>query len=520
MQTRGRSQARALILVVLSFITVLALGIASAFVSAVALGATALIVPGTGTPNSDNVANYQQNAWNRYIDGIACTDPVDCANPTLEGIPYPASFWPMTFIPGWCVPGRCDKWNESVGIGVANLNAALEPFLAPSSDEDVFIFGYSQGGAVVANTLQYLAGLDLSDEVKARLQVVTIGGIENPDGGLWQRLAWLRYLFGTPIPIFDVTFNPPMPVDTGIHTTSIGFEYDPVGFAPRYWGNVLAVLNAFVALDTVHGYYLSPNGNDPNATLPYGYTPETLAPQLDCSLNEKNCRTDTFGNSYIIIPALSLPLTDLVRSFADHIGIGWLAKPFIDLVEPVLREAVDLGYDWSGDPGVPRSLSILPFKLFQNWIKVGIDFAVAAVKGVEAFLGNFIRPRATSELEQLERSVQQSQELGPAAESRRDTAPGVEVPRLEVEYYTDQRPGLDPQSDAVDKTAEVIEFPTVDVVEEPIEVPVEEDTTTGASTPGTSGSFDEDAPAVSERGGGSDRESSSDTRTKRTRAAA
>ncbi len=27
------------------------------------------------------------------------------------------------------------------------------------------------------------------------------------------------------------------------------------------------------AFDTVHGYYLSPNGNDETATLPYGYTP-------------------------------------------------------------------------------------------------------------------------------------------------------------------------------------------------------------------------------------------------------
>ena len=33
---------------------------------------------------------------------------------------------------------------------------------------------------------------NLSTEEKQRIQVDTIGGVENPDGGLWQRLAFLR----------------------------------------------------------------------------------------------------------------------------------------------------------------------------------------------------------------------------------------------------------------------------------------------------------------------------------------
>ncbi|BBX18609.1 PE-PPE domain-containing protein [Mycolicibacterium duvalii] len=509
-----RHQARTLFLVILSVFTAIVLGVASAFVSAVALGATALIVPGTGTPEPDRVENYMENAWNRYIDGVACTDPVDCADPTLTGIPYPASFWPLSFIPNWCVPGRCEKWDESVGVGVENLKAALEPFLSPTSDEDVFIFGYSQGGAVVANALEYLGGLGLADEVKERLQVVTIGGIENPDGGMWQRLAWLRYLLGSPVPVLDITFEPAMPVDTGIQTTSIGFEYDPVVLAPRFWGNPFAVLNALAAFDTVHGYYLSPDGNDePTTTMPYGYTPETLAPQLDCSLNEKNCRTDSFGNVYITIPALSLPLTDLVRSFADSAGLGWLAKPFIDLVEPVLREAVDLGYDWSGDPGVPRSLSVLPFKLFQNWIKVGIDFAVAAVKGVEAFLGNFIKPRTTTEIEPSERSERPEltieYEAAPVAtDRRRDTTPEV---KLSVVPEADSPEVV--EEDLTEETVTEEDVTEDDVTEEDV---VEEDAADETESAGEQAG--EDAPAVSER----DRDGAADApaRTKRTRAAA
>lgn len=382
-----RSQVRAVVLVVVSLITAVTLGVASAFVSAVAFGATALIVPGTGTPNADVVDGYRENAWSRYIDGVACTE--DCSDPDLVGIPYPASFWPVSFIPGWCVTGRCDKWNVSVGEGTENLLDALAPFLDPESDEDVYIFGYSQGGAVVANALAELALLDLPDSVKDRLKTVTIGGIENPDGGLWQRLAWLQLFLGNPVPILDLSFDPAMPVDIGIDTTSIGFEYDPVVYAPKYWGNPFAILNMIAAFDEVHGYYLTPNENS-ESPMAYGYDDETLAPQLNCSLNPGNCRTDSFGNTYIMIPATSLPLTNLIRSLADSLGIGGLAKPFIDLVEPVVRELVDLGYDWSGNPGVPSRSTILPFKIFQNWLKVGVDFAIAAVKGVEAFIRNFI----------------------------------------------------------------------------------------------------------------------------------
>ena len=467
-----RNQARALVLVVTSLLTAMCLGIVSAFMGAVALGATALIVPGTGTPNANVVSDYRENVWNWYIDGVACTDAVDCADPDLVGIDYPASFWPMSFLPDWCVAGRCEKWDVSVGEGTDNLIAALAPFLDDTSTENVFIFGYSQGGDVVAQTMEYLAGLNLSDDVKDRLKVVTIGGIENPDGGLWQRLAWLRYLLGEPIPILDLSFEPGMPVDTGIVSTTIGFEYDPVVYAPRYWGNLLAVLNMVAAFDTVHGYYLSPNGEDESAVLPYGYTPGTLAPQLNCDLSPANCRTDSYGNSYIMIPATTLPLTDLVRSLTDSIGLGPLAKPFIDLVEPVLKVMVDLGFDWSGDPGVSRGSTILPFKIFQNWIKVGVDLVVAAAEGVEAFLGNFGTGAAATQ-----QRISEQDDLGPAP----DPSTREDADRVVARTADDERgDGVEADAVTVDETesaggaAELDDVATHDVVTDD-QVPGDED---------------------------------------------
>ena len=55
-------------------------------------------------------------------------------------------------------------------------------------------------------------------------------------------------------------------------STRIGFQYDPVVYAPLYWGNPFTLLNALAAFETVHGYYLTPN-DDPTDPIAYGYRP-------------------------------------------------------------------------------------------------------------------------------------------------------------------------------------------------------------------------------------------------------
>jgi hypothetical protein len=62
-----RKSARALVLVVLSLLSAAVLGVTSAFMASFALGAaTALIVPGTGTPDANVVENYREHAADRY----------------------------------------------------------------------------------------------------------------------------------------------------------------------------------------------------------------------------------------------------------------------------------------------------------------------------------------------------------------------------------------------------------------------------------------------------------------------
>jgi hypothetical protein len=377
-----RKSARLLFLLVLGTLSTAVLGAVMALMAAVSLAATALIVPGTGTPNANDVADYRQNAADRYIapfvrddmNNPVCTSTNGCV---LDGVNYPASFWPLGFIGNWCPGFQCDTWNESVGTGVANLDTALHTALDSTPDE-VIIFGYSQGGAVVSNELRNLG--DLTPEQLSRLRVVTIGNAYNPDGGIFTRLGFLPT-----IPFLNVTFGPEMPTDTGIPITSIGFEYDPVMYAPLYWGNPLAMLNALAAFDTVHGYYLTPNGNGPNDPIAYGYKDGELEDILAGPCPGPNCRVDANGNEYWMIPAKSLPIVDAVMGVVPA-PLQPVAKPVADLVSPVLKVLIDLGYDWSGDPGQERWLSPLPFNPIQNWPAVGVNLVAATVQGIQAFI--------------------------------------------------------------------------------------------------------------------------------------
>ena len=64
-----------------------------------------------------------------------------------------------------------------------------------------------------------------------------------------------------------------------------------------------------------------------------------------------------------------------------------MVQPIVDLISPVFKVLIDLGYDRVVNPGIPaQTLSILPFDPFQNWIEVGIDLVAATGEGIEAFL--------------------------------------------------------------------------------------------------------------------------------------
>src|SRR4051794_23630898 len=116
-----RKSARIAYLFVLGMLSSVVLGVVLALTAAVSLAATALIVPGTGTPNANIVDLYRQHATDRYIAPFnpTCTSTNGCI---MTGINYPASFFPLGFIGNWCPGYSCDTWNASVGTGVENLD--------------------------------------------------------------------------------------------------------------------------------------------------------------------------------------------------------------------------------------------------------------------------------------------------------------------------------------------------------------------------------------------------------------
>ncbi|KRD08545.1 hypothetical protein ASE48_08175 [Mycobacterium sp. Root265] len=332
----------------LTLLTAVLITVASTLTMAVALAATALIVPGTGTPNANIVGDYLENARDYYISPFnpACTADDDCA---LQGIDYPAQFWPIP-LPGWGgLQGA--KWDVSTGEGLSKLNSTLVDTLAQDPpNTPVVIFGYSQGGNIVSREKRNLAGLPKD---QTYLSFVMIGNTNRPNGGLFERLAFLGH-----VPILDATFGLPAPTDTCDHicATDIAFRYDGVADFPLYPLNALAVFNAIAGFWYIHGTYLSPNADSDVGELPDGYTPEELAEQL---ANEDNW--DEHGDTrYITIPTKTLPIVRPFLDFAGFTGTGFIIKPLVTLFTPVLEVLIEAGYDRSLSYGAPAPFRLIP----------------------------------------------------------------------------------------------------------------------------------------------------------------
>jgi hypothetical protein len=366
-----RTLARPSIITLLTMIGTALLSVVSTVTAAITLTATALIVPGTGTPNANIVAGYLQNAENYYITPFnpACSAATAC---TLQGIDYPAQFWPIP-LAGWGgLTG--DKWNVSTGQGIANLNTALQAALPSATAQDpIVIMGYSQGGNIVSRYKRTLA--NLTDEEKSLLSFVMIGNTNRPNGGLFERLAFL----GT-VPILDATFGLPAPTNTGIKTTDIAFQYDGVSDFPLYPLNALADLNAIFGFWYVHGTYLTPNAHD-TTDLPDGYTEAQLEAALADPANQKNYGDTT----YITIPTRTLPLVQPLLDIGNATHTIGIMRPLVDLISPVLRVLIDTGYNRGMNPGVPAPFELLPL---LNPITLAVNLVNAVGQGVQAAIND------------------------------------------------------------------------------------------------------------------------------------
>lgn len=331
--------------------------------STAAHGATALIVPGTGTTDPSAVPRFEENARDNYLGATPCASTASIAC-TLAPVRYPAALWPLTGF-------QSAKYADSVNDGVGNLNSALISALQ-EPDEPIVVFGVSQGANVASDELEIFRNLD--PELKKRLTFVVAGNTNRPAGGIWTRLGPLGH-----IPVVDVDLGRPTPNDIGIVTQDIAFEYDFVADAPAYLFNPLSMANSVLGLVYIHPTYMAPNGNTKPDLYPDEYTPDELRDQLDPAKHPENFRY--YGDTtYITIPTKTLPIVRPALGLAARTGTTPIVEPIVAAVSPVLRTIIDTGYDRKSNPGVYS-----PFRLFPriNPAEFAGDLVDAAAQGVD-----------------------------------------------------------------------------------------------------------------------------------------
>lgn len=243
--------------------------------------------------------------------------------------------------------------DDSVAQGLSDLNSTLEPYI--ENDTPVGVFGYSQSAIIASLEMEKL---EAEGVPSSEVNVVLIGDLMNPNGGLFERFS------GLDLPSLGIDFSGATPADD-YPTTIYTLEYDTWADFPRYPLNILSDLNAFMS--QVHFDYAD-------------LTAEQLAQAIPLA-------TTGGLTDYYIIPATDLPLLDPLRE------IPIVGNPLADLLQPDLTALVNLGYGdpdygWSTTPANEATeFGLLPsladFEKLPGLLMTGTE------TGIEDFVGDF-----------------------------------------------------------------------------------------------------------------------------------
>ncbi|OAN37856.1 hypothetical protein A4X20_21050 [Mycolicibacterium iranicum] len=268
-------------------------------------------------------------------------------DPSIFGPGGPA--WPDE--PWWKLSGLFDlTGDQSIEAGAAGLEEAM----AAHPDEDLVIYGLSQGAASANVVKNRLAAQYPEDAAAPNIDFVFQGDASVPNGGLHARFPGLY------IPILDWTFNGPAPTDTQFDTVIISTQYDGFADFPLYPINLVADLNAILGILYLH-------------TRPFDVS-------LPADPTTSPAYRGTYGDSsYYFFETDDLPL------FAPLRMLG-VPEPVIDVVEPFFRVLVELGYDrsiplWEPTPArlIPKLDAATVFADLGDAIEEGVDNALALV---------------------------------------------------------------------------------------------------------------------------------------------
>lgn len=218
--------------------------------------------------------------------------------------------------------------DQSVMQGLMILNNAI---LGRPSGADTLVFGYSQSSVIATLEMRALDALPADQRPSPDdLSFMLIGDMDNPNGGLFTRFTFNIGSLGMP-------FYGPTPPDTVYPTDIYTGQYDFVADFPQYPLNLLADLNAVLGALYVHTNYAN-------------LTPEQIRDAVPLATSPGYDGV----THYFMIPTENLPLLDPLR------GIPVVGTPLADLMQPVLKVLVDLGYNPNGYADVPTAAQLLP----------------------------------------------------------------------------------------------------------------------------------------------------------------
>src|SRR6478736_4293160 len=303
---------------------------------------TALIMGGTSIPTwSDADVKVIMNQF------IAPTHPRETIEPVA--VTTPEEGWPVTglirligralgprsiFGPGgagwpdepwWKLSGLFDlDYEHSIQAGVADLETAMAKY----GNDDLVIYGYSQGAMIAIREKRKLAEQYPAGTTAPDIDFVLSEDPNLPNGGLLARFP------GFYIPILAIWFNGAEPTDTQFDTFVITRQYDGLADFPLYPLNPVADLNAVLGVVYRHLYPF-------DVSLASG--PSTSPP----------IQSQHGDTTYYFFETQDLPLFDPLRTLG-------VPEQYIDVVEPFFRVLVELGYDRSIPPWEPTPARLIP----------------------------------------------------------------------------------------------------------------------------------------------------------------
>ena len=270
--------------------------------------------------------------------------------------------------------------NTSVDQGLTILSDALASL--PDATTTT-VFGYSQS-AIIGSLLQagfvppnssYVPPKFELPTIPAGLQdsinFVFVGNEMNPNGGFLSRFPGLS-LTSLGIDFYGATPENAYP------TTNYALEYDGFADFPRYPLNFLADLNASLGIVFVHTQYANADYINPTKVTPVSEGGTAI-----------ELPTTSPTQRYLFMPTENLPLLEPLR-FIPLVG-----NPIADLIQPVLKVIVNLGY---GDPAhgftsatQPDANVLVPFGLFPDVDPGEVlgQLAAGVRQGINDFVADF-----------------------------------------------------------------------------------------------------------------------------------